>query len=320
MPSQLSTALKEQLDKVDDTKEYTGCPPRISSTSGRTYYVKEGSGSEAEQWVGEVKSLKAIEAAAPGIAPHVYAHGTLQSGRPYMISEYKDFKHLTTSGAVELAKRMATEVHQLKSLHGFGFEVPTYCGATRFENGWHSTWEKCYGSMYQHLVDSIRKKGGYNRLCDIGDQVVKEVIPGLLGHLVIQPVLLHGDLWSGNVGVETSTKQPIIYDPASFYGHNEADLAISRMFGGFPEAFFTTYFEYNPKTEPVEEFPLRCQLYESFHYLNHTLIFGGHYGQHAEKMMSNLVEEMQKRGKNERGKPGIEEDLHLGTRKALGVN
>lgn len=46
------------------------------------------------------------------------------------------------------------------------------------------------------------------------------------------------------------------------------------MFGGFPEAFFTTYFEHNPKTEPVEEFPMRCKLYESFHYLNHTLLFG----------------------------------------------
>jgi protein-ribulosamine 3-kinase len=174
MPSQLSTSLKEQLRKLDTTEEFAGNPPRISSTSGKSYYVKEGSASNAEQWAGEVESLKAIEAAAPGLAPHVYAHGTLDNGRPFMISEYKDFKHLTTSGAVELAKRMATEVHQFKSLHGFGFEVPTYCGATRFENGWHPTWERCYSSMYQHLVDSIRKKGGNNQLCDIGDRVVEE--------------------------------------------------------------------------------------------------------------------------------------------------
>lgn len=177
MPSQLSTALKEQLKKIENRSEFNGSLPKIHSSSGKSYYVKEGSGSDAEQWTGEMESLKAIEAAAPGLVPHVYAHGTLGNGRPFMISEYKDLKHLTTSGALELAKRMATEVHQLKSLHGFGFEVPTYCGATRFENGWHSTWEKCYSSMYQHLVDSIRKKGGYNSLCDAGDRVVKEYVP-----------------------------------------------------------------------------------------------------------------------------------------------
>ena len=112
------------------------------------------------------------------------------------------------------------------------------------------------------------------------------------------------------------------------------------MFGGFPEAFFSTYFEHNPKTEPVEEFPMRCQLYESFHYLNHTLIFGvrdmnllngfswvntgyqGHYGQHAEKMMVDLLEEMRKRWKEKQTKSDTEagQELFAESHKAVGVN
>ena len=63
----------------------------------------------------------------------------------------------------------------------------------------------------------------------------------LIGSLDIKPVILHGDLWvwkiddmlctlifilfiqSGNVGVDRTTGQPIIFDPASYYGHNEAE-------------------------------------------------------------------------------------------------
>ena len=52
-------------------------------------------------------------------------------------------------------------------------------------------------------------------------------------------------------------------------------LAIARIFGGFSEAFFRIYHEKLPKTEPADQYELRVDLYELFHYLNHTLIFGG---------------------------------------------
>jgi hypothetical protein len=51
-------------------------------------------------------------------------------------------------------------------------------------------------------------------------------------------------------------------------------FGIARMFGGFPSTFFETYLEYNPKSEPQNQYSYRCELYESFHYLNHTVIFG----------------------------------------------
>jgi protein-ribulosamine 3-kinase len=104
--------------------------------------------------------------------------------------------------------------------------------------------------------------------------MVSRVIPKLLGPLKIRPALLHGDLWSGNVGIDATSGQPIIFDPSSYYGHNEADLGIARIFGGFPESFYKTYFENYPKAEPVDEFEARCDLYELFHYLNHTVLFG----------------------------------------------
>lgn len=51
-------------------------------------------------------------------------------------------------------------------------------------------------------------------------------------------------------------------------------LAIGRMFGGIPDSFLKTYHEHLPKTEPEEEYELRSELYQLYHYLNHTVLFG----------------------------------------------
>jgi protein-ribulosamine 3-kinase len=55
---------------------------------------------------------------------------------------------------------------------------------------------------------------------------------------------------------------------------DKLSLAIARIFGGFPPSFYKTYHEHFPKAEPVEQYELREDLYELFHYLNHTLLFG----------------------------------------------
>jgi fructosamine-3-kinase len=46
------------------------------------------------------------------------------------------------------------------------------------------------------------------------------------------------------------------------------------MFGGFPDSFYDEYHSLRPKSEPVEEYDKRLKLYQLFHYLNHTVLFG----------------------------------------------
>ncbi|KAJ7597598.1 Fructosamine/Ketosamine-3-kinase [Mycena floridula] len=306
MPDIITPSILERLQRLEPNTEFSGYPPKITSSSGKCYFVKVGTPAETEQYLGEMESLNAIRLAAPGLAPLELNTGVI-GDRPYMISEYKNLSRLTKASAAVLGKRVATELHGYKSLNGFGFQVPTYCGVTRLVNGWFSSWEECYASMIADLLAQLRAQGPQHRqLCNKGDIVIKDIIPKLLGALYptnigdaelntdlagsldIQPVLLHGDLWSGNTGTDENG-QPVIYDPASYYGHNEADLAIGRIFGGIPDSFLTAYHQHRPKSEPVEQYELRGELYELFHYLNHTLMFGGGYSSSSNKRMEILL-------------------------------
>ena len=61
----------------------------------------------------------------------------------------------------------------------------------------------------------------------------------------------------------------VIFDPASFYGHHEFDLAIAEMFGGFTQHFYDAYHRVIPK---APGFDVRLKLYLLFHYLNHWYV------------------------------------------------
>ncbi|KAI0094296.1 fructosamine kinase PKL/CAK/FruK [Irpex rosettiformis] len=289
-------AIKRHEGVVD--VDFHTSEPFVRSSSGKSYFAKIGSMSEKEQFVGEAEALKAMHIAAPGLAPELIECGDIDEetsehpaeiGKPYFVSEYRNIGSLTDSTAKKLAKRLATELHAYKSTKGFGFAVPTFCGRTKQNNGWYNSWEECFDALIGGLLDKLKATGGYSELCNEGEQVRKRVIPALLGSVVIEPVLLHGDLWSGNVGVDTDTGEPVIYDPSAYFGHNEADLAIARIFGGIPKSFFTAYHQYLPKTEPGDQYELRGDLYELYHYLNHTVLFGGGYASSARAKMNKLL-------------------------------
>ena len=87
------------------------------------------------------------------------------------------------------------------------------------------------------------------------------------------PSLLHGDLWSGNFMVDTDGRACLI-DPAVYYGNREAELAMMRLFGGFPPEFFQSYEKHFPLEEGADR---RLRLYQLYHLLNHLNLFGRGY-------------------------------------------
>ena len=100
-----------------------------------------------------------------------------------------------------------------------------------------------------------------------------------------QPSLLHGDLWSGNYMVDEHGNACII-DPAVYYGHREADLAMTRLFGGYSEDFYKSYNESFPLKDGWE---YRENIYKLYHVLNHLNLFGkGYYSQALSLIRSYL--------------------------------
>jgi protein-ribulosamine 3-kinase len=174
MHTSIPHSLLVRLKEIEPQTEFTGSLPRVQSSSGNLYFAKIGSLSDVEQYTGEAESLKAIEAAAPGLAPRVLSFERDDANRPTFISEYKELDRLTDSSAKVLARRLATELHAYESPNGYGFHVPTFCGATKLKNGWYESWEACFGAMISDLLDQLRRSVPYRVLCGKGDKVVQE--------------------------------------------------------------------------------------------------------------------------------------------------
>jgi protein-ribulosamine 3-kinase len=112
-------------------------------------------------------------------------------------------------------------------------------------------------------------------------------LPALLDHGPA-PSLLHGDLWTGNLGY-LPDGTPAVFDPAVYYGDREADLAMSELFGGFGRDFYAAYRDAWPLDAG---YGTRKTLYNLYHILNHLNLFGGGYLGQARAMIDRLLAEI----------------------------
>jgi protein-ribulosamine 3-kinase len=183
----------------------------------------------------------------------------------------------------------------------FGFPVTTCCGDTPQENKWNSSWADFYATnRLSFILEKAEKRNGKSEdLRDLLNETVSVVVPRLIGDghlnngLGITPVVVHGDLWSGNASTGTignsTILQEVVFDSSACYAHSEYELGIMNMFGGFGGKFLQDYHELCPKLEPVEEYTDRVKLYELYHHLNHYALFGGGYKSGALAIMRQLT-------------------------------
>jgi fructosamine-3-kinase len=184
----------------------------------------------------------------------------------------------------------------------FGFPATTCCGDTPQDNSYKEGWADFYAEnrLMFILQQAEKRNGKESDVRQLVEDTATKVVPQLLGdkHLNngkgITPVVVHGDLWSGNasVGVIGSDKgepEDVVFDSSACYAHSEYELGIMKMFGGFGGSFLKEYHELCPKTEPVEEYEDRVKLYELYHHLNHYALFGGSYRSGAVSIMRDLV-------------------------------
>lgn len=264
----------------------------------RRYFFKSGSDGKAseEMFQGEFESLNAIASIVPGFCPRALAWGRLEGKGDkswFLATEFLDLGS-RREGRASKKHSLAQRLGKLHSTPAppdpqtgkrmFGFPVPTFCGDTKQPNRFRGSWADFYANerLMTVLETSEKRNGKDPTLRSLVERTASTVVPALLadGHLGydrygngrgIVPVVVHGDLWSGNASYgsimgsgskEDEQAGEVVYDPSACYAHSEYELGIMKMFGGFGAAFFKEYHQIVPKTEPVAEYEDRVRLYE----------------------------------------------------------
>jgi len=170
--------------------------------------------------------------------------------------------------------RQLAQLHRAGRSDRFGFERDNYIGLTPQPNEWNDDWLAFWRDqrLGWQLELFAKKTDPGDRLLYLGDRLVAG-LDRLIGGLDEPAVLLHGDLWSGNAAAD-ERGEPVIFDPASYYGHREAEFGIMRLFGGFGPRCEAAYDEIWPRQAGSEE---RIALYRLYHELNHLNLFGRSY-------------------------------------------
>ncbi|KAL2891219.1 Ketosamine-3-kinase [Ceratocystis lukuohia] len=313
-PEAVDPAILESLGLEDSVSTLSRFGSSAFATSYRldteingepmVYFVKSASGPEAEvMFQGEHESLNSIARIVPNFCPRSLAYGRLRHYPGFFIAT--DFLHPssdTPGTGATLAVKLAT-LHTTPAPipYGarapmYGFHVTTCCGCTEQENTWKSTWSEFFAECrLRAIMRNIQRSHGNEEELMYGVEAVAEtVVPRLLGEQTLQgiyPVVVHGDLWSGNYsqGILHGREEEVVYDAACVYGHSEYDLGIMKMFGGFGMDFWQEYQQLVPPHEPQEEFNDRLQLYELYHYLNHYAMYGGGYKSSAFNILRDLL-------------------------------
>ncbi len=175
-----------------------------------------------------------------------------------------EYLELTGGGDFAALGRMLAAMHRSTGAR-FGWHRDNYIGATPQANAWCDDWTEFWLERRLRPQMELARANGF----EIRGQAFSE---RLLARHRPQPSLLHGDLWNGNAGF--SNGQPVLFDPAVYYGDREADLAMTGLFGGFPPQFYAAYEAAFPLEPGYEK---RKPLYNLYHLLNHLNLFGGGY-------------------------------------------
>ncbi len=246
-----------------------------------TYFAKLNQASQVDMFEAESLGLQQMWETHTIRIPKPICWG-IADGSAYIVLEWLELGGKGgTSAWSEMGRQMAA-MHKAFSSKGFGWDRNNTIGSTPQINTWKSDWAEFFGEHrigYQLKLAS-RRGGSFSQ----GERLLK-AIPELLASHQPQPSLVHGDLWSGNASITTSD-EPVIFDPALYYGDREVDIAMTELFGGFPPAFYGGYNEAWPLDPGYEE---RKTLYNLYQILNHFNLFGGGYGSQANRAIEQIL-------------------------------
>jgi len=248
---------------------------QVVLSDGRHYFVKSTDDC-TEMFRKEANGLSEL-AQAEGLR----VPGVIWADNTFLVMEWLE-SNTRLPYFMELLGQGLAKVHR-RQADAFGLDEDNFIGATPQINTPQragQTWPEFYWEHRMAFQLQLAEKNGYatpelRSLMSLLENKLEAILSGSEE----PPSLIHGDLWSGNV-LSDEKGEPCIFDPAVYYGHREAELGMTHLFGGFSEAFYRAYHEAYPLQEGHE---YRRGVYKLYHVLNHLNLFGrSYYGQAIE--------------------------------------
>ncbi|MEM8503240.1 MAG: fructosamine kinase family protein [Cyanobacteria bacterium P01_D01_bin.1] len=291
LSSSIAAQIAEQISKVTgapfqiDTQQSVGggCINQATKVSDqrRIFFVKTNRADQLAMFEAERDGLQAMYDSRSIRVPQPLCCGVADSVS-YIVMEWIELGGRRNSCAWRQMGEQLAAMHQAASSQGYGWHRDNTIGATPQQNQWSENWmefwrDRRLGPQFSLAHD----KGGHFPRRD----ELMNAIPKLLKGHSPTASLLHGDLWSGNAAI-TTAGEPVILDPATYYGDPEADLAMTELFGRFPSEFYQAYDAVLPIDNGYRQ---RKVFYNLYHILNHFNLFGGSYESQANRMIDQIL-------------------------------
>jgi len=269
---------------------------RRESAAGPVF-VKTAPARNMEMFVAEAAGLEELRRANAVRIPRVLGLGSGAAadvgtgasgfagvaGRAWLVLEWIQASPATRETEAALGEQLAKQHRVTQSV--FGWSRDNTIGATPQLNAECPDWVAFYRDLrLRYQLDLAARNGFDGRLQERGAALL-ERLPEFFSTYKPTPSLLHGDLWGGN-WLADERGRPVIFDPAVYYGDREADIAMTRLFGGYGRDFYAAYEAAWPLAAGHQT---RTSLYNLYHVLNHLNLFGAGYLGQATALIERLL-------------------------------
>lgn len=254
----------------------------VKGKDGREFFIKLNKVSLVDMFEAEAEGLQELASAQAIKVPALICWGS-SGNEAYIVLEYISLEG--KNSGPKLGEQLAA-LHQ-QQWDKFGWIRDNTIGSTPQINTPSSSWVEFYRQHRLRFQLELAARRGGGQLLNQGEHLLGD-LDAFFTDYQPSPSLLHGDLWGGNYATDEQGN-PVIYDPAVYYGDREADIAMTELFGGFPQAFYAAY----AAAWPLDAgYATRKTLYNLYHVINHFNLFGGGYLSQADHMISSLLSEI----------------------------